>query len=108
MQLNIPGVVEEVTAAFQRYEKALAQADPDFEVGWKYPGGGPAPGKADCAMAWNYISEAYGAMGVLYELLYKDTRNSPDPVRGWSAARSHKMGVATLDALYAIVDELGK
>jgi murein tripeptide amidase MpaA len=105
---NVPSITPKQTALWQRYEAALAQADPDFEVGWKYPGGGPAPGKADCAMAWNYISEAYGAMGVLYELLYKDNRNAPDPVRGWSAARSHKLGAATLDALYAVVDELGK
>jgi hypothetical protein len=57
-------------------------------------------------MSWNWISEQ-GSFGVLYELMYKDNRNNPDPVRGWSSDRSKKLGRATLDALYNIVDDLG-
>ena len=39
MQLNIPGVVEEVTAAFQRYEKALNDNDVPVldELFWRAP-----------------------------------------------------------------------
>jgi hypothetical protein len=56
-------------------------------------------------MCWNWLSER-GSFGVLYELLFKDNRNNPDPVRGWSIERSRKMGFATLDALYDVIDEL--
>lgn len=102
---NIPSITNSQTALWQRYEAALATANPDFEVGWKYPGGGPAPGKADLAMSWNWMS-AQGCFGVLYELIYKDNRNLRDPLRGWSAERCKAMGRATLDALYAVVDDL--
>lgn len=102
---NVPSVTPHQTAMWKRYEAALARANPDFEVGWPYPGGGPAPGKADTAMCWNWLSER-GSFGVLYELLFKDNRNNPDPVRGWSPERCRKMGWATLDALYAVIDDL--
>lgn len=104
---NVKSITPKQKELWQRYEAALARANPDFEVGWPYPGGGPAPGKADLNMSWNYLSER-GAFGVLYELLYKDNRNNRDPLRGWSAERSRKMGHATLDALYAVLDELGR
>jgi murein tripeptide amidase MpaA len=103
---NVPSITNRQVELWQRYEAALATADPDFEVGWKYPGGGPEPGKADTKMAWNWISEQ-GGFGVLYELIYKDNRNNRDPVRGWSSDRCKKLGRATLDALYNIVDDLG-
>ena len=103
---HTPSVTPKQTALWKRYERTLAKCNPDFEEGWPYPGGGPAPGQADLAMSWNYISETFGAIGVLYELIYKDTRDV-DEVYGFSAERAKKLGYSTLDALYEIVDDLG-
>jgi murein tripeptide amidase MpaA len=102
---NVPSITPRQSELWRRYDHALARANPDFEAGWPYPGGGPKPGEADTAMCWNWLSER-GSFGVLYELLFKDNRNNPDPVRGWSIERSRKMGFATLDALYDVIDEL--
>ena len=40
MEINIPEVVAEVTAAFQRYEKALNTLKDEFEKGSKGSGDG--------------------------------------------------------------------
>ncbi|MEO1222717.1 MAG: M14-type cytosolic carboxypeptidase [Pseudomonadota bacterium] len=104
--LGLPSLTDKQTALWKRYEAALAQANPDFEVGWPYPGGGPGPGEADLSMSWNYLGETFDAVALLYELLFKDTAKTPDPLHGWSPARSYKFGHSTLDALYAIIDNL--
>jgi murein tripeptide amidase MpaA len=105
---HVPSVTPKQTALWKRYEAAFARANPDFEVGWPYPGGGPEPGKADLSMCWNYLSEAYGAFAVLYELIYGDNEKHPDPVRGWSAGRCQRLGRSSLDAIAAVIDDLGK
>lgn len=104
--VGIPSLTEKQTEAWRRYEAALAKANPDFEVGWSYPGGGPGPGEADLSMSWNYIGETFGAVAMLYELLFKDTAKTPDPVHGWSPVRSQKFGSSTLDAVAAIIGDL--
>ncbi len=89
------------------FEAALAAASGGtFQVGWTYPGGGPAPGAADLSLSWNYLSETYEAIAILYELLIKDDVANPDPVRGWTPEKSKQFGRATLDALAAIVDRI--
>ncbi len=103
---RIPSITAQQTALWARYEAALAAAAPDFDPGRPYPGGGPKPGKADLGMAWNYVSEAHGALGVLYELLYKDNAGRPDPGRGWTPGKCRRFGAATLNALAAVVDDL--
>jgi murein tripeptide amidase MpaA len=103
---HTPSVTPRQTELWKRYEAALA-IDPHFEVGWPYPGGGPKPGEADLSMVWNYFSETRGAIGVLYELMYKDDANNPDPGFGNTPAKCKQFGFSTIDAIAAIADDLG-
>ncbi len=103
-----PSITPRQSALWERYEKALARVNPEFRVGNPYPGGGPAPGGAYLEMGWNYVTEAYGAFGLLYELIFKDNDHRPDPARGWTPAKCKFFGHCTLDALLEIVDDLGQ
>jgi murein tripeptide amidase MpaA len=104
---HVPSLTAKQTALWKRYEAALARANPDFEAGWPYPGGGPAPGQADLSLCWNYASETWGAFGLLYELVFGDNERRPDTVGGWSVERCRTFGASSLDALAAIIDDLG-
>jgi murein tripeptide amidase MpaA len=103
---HTPSITPLQSALWQRYEQALARANPEFQVGNPYPGGGPPPGGAYLEMSWNYVSENLGAFGLLYELIFKNNDKRPDPVNGWSAAKCKYFGHGTLQALHEIVDDL--
>lgn len=103
-----PSITPKQEALWTRFEAALAKANPEFQTGNPYPGGGPPPGGAYLEMSWNYVNEFYGAFGVLYELIFKNNALRPDPVHGWSPAKCRHFGRTTLDALYAVVDDLGR
>lgn len=101
-----PSITPKQSDLWRRYEMALAQANPEFQVGNLYPGGGPPVGGAYLEMAWNYVTENLGAFGLLYELIFKNNETRPDPVNGWSPEKCKYFGHSTLEALHAIVDDL--
>jgi hypothetical protein len=103
---NTPTVRDRQLRLWTRYEAALAAATEDFEVGWPYPGGGPKPGEADLSMSWNTFTEEFAAIGVLYELLYKDITPRSGPPRDWTPETCRAFGAATIDAIAAIADAL--
>jgi murein tripeptide amidase MpaA len=105
---HTPSITPRQSALWQRYEAALARANPEFQVGNPYPGGGPPPGGAYLEMSWNYVTENHGAFGLLYELIFKNNTTRPDPVHGWSPDKCRYFGHSTLEALHAIVDDLGQ
>lgn len=103
-----PSITPKQEVLWKRYEQALARANPEFQVGNLYPGGGPPVGGAYVEMAWNHITEVHGAFGLLYELIYKNNELRPDPVHGWSIAKCKYFGHSTLEALHEIIDDLGR
>lgn len=100
---NIPSINERQKMLWRRYEAALAASSSEFETGWSYPGNGPNVGKADTSISWNYFSEKFGAIGVLYELLYKDNQCNPDPSNGWTQHKCRDFGFSTIQAISEIV-----
>lgn len=105
---HTPSITPAQTALWKRYEIALARANPEFQVGNLYPGGGPPPGGAYLEMSWNYVSENLGAFGLLYELIFKNNEKRPDTVLGWSPDKCKYFGHSTLEALHEIIDDLGR
>ena len=82
-----------------RFKTALMAASPAFQTKVGYDasyGGDAAPG-----MATRAVARRFGALGLTLEMPFKDSLEAPDPVFGWSAAASERMGVASLAALLA-------
>lgn len=97
--------VKASTYALQaRYEKALMQANPDFQTEHGYVEA--KPGEANMTMATNYIADAFSCLAMTLEQPFKDTKDSPNEQVGWSPQRCQKLGFSNLDALYAVIDEL--
>jgi hypothetical protein len=59
------------------------------------------------SMATNQLAARYGAVSMTLEMPFKDNADHPDPVEGWSPARSRQLARDCLAALAAIVDSLG-
>jgi murein tripeptide amidase MpaA len=94
---GIPGWTEEQGAGYERYRQILLSHTPYFQTQLGYP---VAPrGKANLAMATNQVAQRYGAVALTLEMPFKDHRDAPDPVHGWSPERSKALGRACLAAL---------
>ncbi|MCA9719044.1 MAG: hypothetical protein KC468_30530 [Myxococcales bacterium] len=101
---GVPGLRREVLALQQEYERALTRLCPDFQTKYGYPRA--APGKANMTMATNHVADAFQCLSMTLEQPFKDNADAPDPRYGWSPTRCRTLGVATLDALYAVFDDL--
>jgi murein tripeptide amidase MpaA len=58
-------------------------------------------------MSTTQLAERYGCVSMTLEMPFKDNFNLPDEVYGWSPQRSKYLAYACLDALHAILPELG-
>lgn len=88
-------------AGVHRFKTALLEASPAFQTEVGYPptyGGDEAPG-----MCTRAVARRFGAVGLTLEMPFKDSLEAPDPVAGWSAAASRKMGRDTLPAILAVL-----
>ena len=101
---GIPGWNEQLEQLNKRYQTALQQANPDFQTIYGYPLS--APGTADLRICTNYIAETFSCQAMTLEMPFKDSSHTPDQRYGWSPKRCQKLGAATLDALFAVIDEI--
>jgi murein tripeptide amidase MpaA len=99
-----PGATPRQTELREAYEAALRRANPDFQSEHGYPK--TPPGKGNLAMASNQLTHRFGALAMTLEMPFKDNADAPDPIHGWSIARCRLLGAASLDALYAVIDDL--
>ncbi len=102
---GIPSLTEAMVALENDFQAALRQASPDFQSVHGYPKA--APGEANMTMATNYVAETHGCLSMTLEQPFKDAADTPLPEVGWSPERCQKLGVAILDALYAVHGKLG-
>jgi murein tripeptide amidase MpaA len=87
-----------------KFKSNLQSANPDFQTTVGYPV--TPPGRANYAICSSYIAETFNCPAMTLEMPFKDTELSPDPLNGWSAVRSAKLGHSCIDAIYSIVDDL--
>lgn len=83
------------------FKDALLAASPDFQVVHGYPSDKDT--KVNLALASKYVGQRFGALSLTLEMPFKDNANLPDPVAGWSGARSRRLGAASLTALHAVL-----
>ena len=97
---GIPSITEAQLEKYHGYRNRLAQRTPDFQTSLGYPTA--AKGKANLSMSTNQLAERFGAVAMTLEMPFKDNRDLPDPVAGWSPERSKLLAhacLATLDQM---------
>ncbi|MEQ1724826.1 MAG: M14-type cytosolic carboxypeptidase [Sphingopyxis sp.] len=91
---GIPNWTEAQGAGFARYRDALARRTPDFQTELGYAVS--APGQANLTMSTNQLANrfgpSHGCVAMTLEMPFKDNRDLPDPVQGWSPERSGQLG----------------
>ena len=83
---------------------ALRAANPDFQTVHGYPANKET--KVNLTVASKWVGHTWGGLGLTLEMPFKDNADLPDPERGWSSARSRRLGADTLTALYAVLPQL--
>ena len=101
---GIPSWTEAHGEKLYAYMRALAAHSPDFQTEKGYPKS--QPGKANLSMSTNQLAERFGAVAMTLEMPFKDHDPNPDPVHGWSGARSKTLAVAMLETLAGMIDDL--
>ena len=72
---------------------------PDFQDTVNY---GLAPaGTANLSLATNWVAQQFACLAFTVEMPFKDNALQPDPVYGWSAARSRALGASVLTPILA-------
>jgi len=56
-------------------------------------------------MSTNQVAQRFGAVAMTLEMPFKDHRDAPDKVHGWSPERSMALGRACLAALAEWLEE---
>lgn len=101
---GIPGLTAAHHARLTRYQQRLAQRTPDFQTDLGY--GITPPGTGNLAMSTNQIAHRFGAMALTLEMPFKDNRDLPDPLCGWSPERSMQLARDCLATLAELIDEV--
>lgn len=101
---GIPSITSAQQALYDRFQQQICKHSRDFQMKRGYPAS--APGQADLRMATNQLAERFGCLAATLEMPFKDADDLPDPVHGWSPARSRRLAQAVLAAVADIVDEL--
>ena len=101
---GVEGLGDHVRDDIAAYEEALVRASPDFQTEFGYPV--PEMGKADLSMATNWVAKRFNAISMTLEQPFKDTKDTPNDLHGWSPERARLLGRANLDALYAVLPRL--
>ncbi len=99
---GIPRWTQRQGDLYARFARDLAARTPDFQIEHGYPAAGP--GKANLTMSTNQLAERFGAVSMTLEMPFKDNDDAPDPLRGWSPARSMQLARDCLASLAAMVD----
>ncbi|MDP8914063.1 MAG: carboxypeptidase family protein, partial [Pseudomonadota bacterium] len=102
---GIPSLKKEQQQLFNRFSDELVRISPDFQTQKGYEI--PAPGQANLSMSTAQLAERFGAISMTLEMPFKDNDDLPDAHEGWSPDRSRLLGRSCLDALHAIIDEIG-
>ena len=78
--------------------------NPDFQTEHGY--GKDKPGKANLNICSKQIGQKFNCLSFTVEMPFKDNKNLPNPVTGWSPERSAILGESVLNVILSVVDDL--
>ena len=96
-----PACAPKQVEGVRRFKAALMRASPAFQtvVGYEASYGGDQAG----GMCNRAVARRYGAIGLTLEMPFHDSLEAPDPVAGWSADASRRMGRDSLAAMLEVL-----
>lgn len=101
---GIPAYSPRLKALEDTFKSALLAATPEFQDEFGYPK--DKPGEANLTVASNAVGERFDCLAYTLEMPFKDNKNLPDPVYGWSVQRCRQLGEDLLIAVRAVVSTL--
>ena len=101
---RLPSYSPRMAALEGGFTTALVAANPDFQTEHGYPSNKET--KVNLTVASKWAGHTYGGLALTLEMPFKDNADLPDPERGWSGARSRRLGADTLTALLAMLPSL--
>jgi murein tripeptide amidase MpaA len=102
---GIPSLTERQSQMFKLFSETLERVSPDFQTRRGYELA--RPGQANLSMSTTQLAERFGCVSMTLEMPFKDNDDLPDEIYGWSPERSKYLAGSCLDALHAILPELG-
>jgi murein tripeptide amidase MpaA len=101
---GIPSYSTRHKALEDSFKQAFMQASPELQD--KYGYDKDLPGKANLALANQYVGETFRCLSYVLEMPFKDNANMPDCEQGWSSNRSKKLAEAALLAIHTVLKHL--
>jgi len=101
---RLPTYTPRMAGLERGFADALVAANPDFQTMHGYPADKDT--KVNLTIASKWTGHTFGGLALTVEMPFKDNADLPDPERGWSGARSRRLGADTLTALHAMLPSL--
>ncbi|MEG3768383.1 M14 family metallopeptidase [Alteromonas sp. 14N.309.X.WAT.G.H12] len=101
---GVPGYSARLKNLEDTFKAALLTATPEFQDQYGYPK--DKPNKANLSVASNAVAYQFDCLAYTLEMPFKDNKNLPDPVFGWSVQRCRQLGEDLLIAIRAVVSSL--
>ena len=101
---GLPGYSDRMSILEDRFCKSWKRVSPDFQTEHGYPKS--EPGKANLMVCAKQLGQLFDCLSLTIEMPFKDNKDNPDPVYGWSPERSKVFGASVLNAIWESVDYL--
>jgi len=101
---GVPSFTDHGGFLLEQFKTAYKKASSDFQTVYGYPV--DPPGRANLAIATNYIAETFGCLAMTLEMPFKDNADDPDPQFGWSPERAKSLGAASLEPMHHVMAHL--
>ena len=101
---GIPSFNEKLSDLTDNFMNTWKTINPDIQDEHGYPKN--EAGKANLMICSKNLGEEFKCLSQTLEMPFKQNDNIPNPVTGWSAERSIKLGESLVNALLGIVNEL--
>lgn len=96
-QAGAPAVSDKTLAEEEQFKQDLRRVNPDFQLDRGYEPGKFGPETLTIASFW--VGDHFKCPAMTLEMPFKDHDERPDPVYGWSAERSRKLGASMLNPI---------
>ena len=103
---GIPSYDDYLKGLLESFKVKWMKTNPDFQDEHAYPVN--KPGEANLEICSKAVGERFKCLSLTLEMPFKDNADFPDPIFGWSAERSKKLGASFLHPISAVLPKIKK